>query len=244
MYKMITMQANKFDILNIEKEISLKLGGIEELSSATVLDELASAVFTLGAKAFKKAVDLEAKANPKRYHHIYEWNQTGMAIGRLFFLYKESTTDGNLVIKPGFVKSKNKVPVDPALLAPGRTGKSVASRHVFRDKASIMEAGKPIIYRASKNLPIADNGSVRFIAAGTIIKNYNPGGKEVKGSFQHFFNYWFDKKLSAVMDSSGITQAIDDITAKTLSKKGAGPKEVRQEVIKLLRQYSKDQYVI
>ena len=89
MYKMITMQANKFDILNIEKEISLKLGGIEELSSATVLDELASAVFTLGAKAFKKAVDLEAKANPKRYHHIYEWNQTGMAIGRLFFLYKE-----------------------------------------------------------------------------------------------------------------------------------------------------------
>jgi len=62
---MITIQANSFDILDIEKELNLKVGGIKELSSRAVLEELANAVFTLSAKAFVKAMNIEAKANPK-----------------------------------------------------------------------------------------------------------------------------------------------------------------------------------
>ena len=123
MYKMITIQANSFDILDIEKELNLKVGGIKELSSKLVLEELANAVFTITATAFKKSMDLQAKGNPKAYHHIYEWNQIGTEKGRLFFLWKEGATAGNLIIKPGFMKSKTKVPIDPILLEPGKTGK-------------------------------------------------------------------------------------------------------------------------
>ena len=241
---MITLTTNKANLLNINQELDLKVGGIKELSSPKVLEELANAVFTIGAKAFKRAMDIEAKANPKAYHHIYEWNKVGNATGRLYFLYRQSNTNGKLIIRPGFKQSNTKVPVDPALLVPGKTGRIVASRHIFRDKASIMESGKPVIYRASKPLPIPQNGQVRFVAAGTVIKNYHPGGKLVKGSFEKFYNYWFNTKLNSIINSSGILNKIDQETAATLNKKGAGPAQVRTAIISLLKQYSKDEVVV
>ena len=86
MYKVITLQPSDFDISDITSELELKIGGIEQLQSPLILNELADAVFTLSAKAFVKAMNLEAKAFPKKYHHIYEWNQVGTEKGRLFFL--------------------------------------------------------------------------------------------------------------------------------------------------------------
>lgn len=244
MYKMITLKANKFDILNIESELNLKVGGIKELSNKAVLEELANAVFTLSAQSFVKAMNIEAKGNPQTYHHIYEWNKVGLSSGRLFFLYKESNAGGKLIIKPGFIKSKTKVPVAPELLSPGRTGKTVASRHIFKDKASIMESGKPIIYRTSKPTPIPGGGKLSFVAAGTVIRNYNPGGKKVKGSFEKFYNNWFSSKVNSVINSSGIMDKIDLEIAKVLNQKKAGPTEVRNAIINLLKQYSKGVEVV
>ena len=244
MSKMITLKTDKASLLSFNQELDLKVGGIQELQSKAVLEELANAVFTLTGKAFKKAMDLEAKANPKKYHHIYEWNKVGNSMSRLFFLYKQSSADGKLIIRPGFKQSKTKVPVDPVLLAPGKTGKVVAARHVFRDKASIMEAGKPIIYRTSKATPIPSGGKLNFVAAGTVIRNYNPGGKEVKGSFEKFYNAWFNTKVNSIISSSGIAEKIDQLTAATLNHKKAGPAQVRTAIINLLRQYSKGQEVL
>jgi hypothetical protein len=241
---MITIQPNKTDILNIQSELELKIGGAKELSSKAVLEELASAVFTMSGKAFIKAMNLEAKSSPKKYHHIYEWKQVGSNTARLFFIYKQSSAGGKLIIKPGFIQSKTKVPVAPELLTPGRTGKSVASRHVFRDKASIMEKGTPVIFRTSKPTPMPDGGQIKFVAANTVIRNYNPGGKEVKGSFEKYFNYWFQTKVNSVVNSSGILGAIDSELAKVLNKKKAGPAEVRSAIINLLKQYSQGQDVI
>ena len=241
---MITLKTDKASLLSFNQELDLKVGGIQELQSKAILEELANAVFTLTGKAFKKAMDLEAKANPKKYHHIYEWNKVGNSMGRLFFLYKQSSADGKLIIRPGFKQSKTKVPVDPVLLAPGKTGKVVAARHVFRDKASIMESGKPIIYRTTKNIPIPQNGQLRFVAAGTIIKNYHPGGKEVKGSFEKFYNYWFSNKVNSVIESSGMLDKIDVEVARILSEKGAGSTQVKTAIINLLKQYSKGEIII
>jgi hypothetical protein len=241
---MITLQANNFDLLKIESELNLKIGGIKELTSKTVLSEFANAVFTLSGKAFIKAMNIEAKANPKKYHHVYEWNKLGTSSGRLFFLYRNSNKDGILVVKPGFIQSKTKVPVAPELLVPGRTGKTVASRSVFKDKANIMESGKPIIYRASKSLPMPYEGKIRFVSAGTVIKNFNPGGKQVKGSFEKFFNSWYATKVESVINSSGMLGAIDKEIALVLNNKNAGPAEVRKSIINLLKQYSKDEAVL
>ena len=241
---MITLKANKFDILNIESELNLKVGGIKEMNNKLVLEELANAVFTLSSKAFVKAMNIEAKGNPKTYHHIYEWNKVGLNSGRLFFLYKESSANGKLIIKPGFIKSKTKVPVAPELLVPGKTGKTVASKYVFRDKASVMESGTPVIFRTSKPTPIPTGGKLNFVAAGTVIRNYNPGGKKVKGSFEKFYNNWFATRVNSIISSSGIMDKIDLEIAKTLNKKKAGPAEVRTAIINLLKQYSQGVEVI
>jgi hypothetical protein len=241
---MIALKANSFDLLAIEKELELKVGGIKELTSKVVLEELASAIFTLSGKAFIRAMNLEAKSKPKSYHHIYEWNKVGQNQARLFFLYKDSVAGGVLVVKPGFIQSRSKVPVAPELMSPGKTGKRVAAKYVFRDKATIMENGKPIIYRASKNLPMPDNGQIRFVAAGTVIRNMNPGGKQVKGSFEKFFNIWFNTKVDSIINASGMIQAIDNETAAILNKKGAGSAEIRKSIVALLRQYSKGEYVL
>jgi hypothetical protein len=236
---MITLKANNTDILNIQTELDLKVGGIKELSSPIILEELANAVFTLSAKSFIKAMNIESKSNPSAYHHIYEWQRLGTTSGKLFFLRKTNSKNGKLIINPGFIKSKTKVPVSPELLSPGKTGKSVASKHIFKDKAFIMESGKPIIYRTRKNTPIPDKGELKFVAAGTVLKNYNPGGKQVKGSFEKFYNYWYSSKINSVIDSSGIIQKIDQETAKILNNKGSGSREVKSAIINLLKQYSK-----
>ena len=241
---MITLSTNKFDILKIQSELDLKLNGIKELKSKVILTELANAVFTVGGKAFIKAINTEAKIKPKSFHHLYEWNEVGSNSARLFFIYKESAVNGTLIIKPGFIQSRTNVPISPQLLAPGRTGKSVIKRSVFRDKASIMENGTPIIYRVSKNTPIPDGSNINFIAAGTLISIDHPGGIEVKGSFEKFFNMWFQTKVQSVIQSSGMLKAIDLEVAKVLNNKGAGAKEVRNAVSMLLRQYSKDEYVL
>lgn len=241
---MITLQANDFDITNITSELDLKINGIKELEAPVILDALADAVFTLSAKAFVKAMNMEAKAFPKKYHHVYEWNQIGTEKGRLFFLFRENANSGVLVVKPGFIKSRTKVPVAPELLVPGKTGRTVASRNIFSDKAKIMESGQPIIYRATKNLPMAENGKIRFVAAGTVIKNYNPGGKQVKGSFEQFFKSWYSTKIQSVISSSGIISKIDNETAMILDKKGAGATEVAKGIVNLLQQYSKNEAVV
>jgi hypothetical protein len=107
-----------------------------------------------------------------------------------------------------------------------------------------MESGKPVIYRASKNIPMAENGQIRFVAAGTVIKNYKPGGDQVKGSFENFFKLWYANKIQSVISSSGIISKIDSETAKILSKNGAGAPEVSKGIVNLLRQYSKNETVI
>lgn len=236
---MITLKADNSDILKIQSELNLKVGGIKEMSNSKILEELSNAVFTLSAQSFIKAMNLEAKGNPKTYHHIYEWNQVGLSKGRLFRLYKVNSANGKLIIKPGFVNSRSAVPINKELLVPGRTGKTVASKHVFRNKSSIMEAGRPIIFRTSKPTPIPADGKLNFVAAGTVIKNYNPGGKNVKGSFERFYTNWFATKVNSVINASGIMEKIDDEIAQVLNKKGAGPTQVRTAIINLLRQYSK-----
>ena len=162
---MITLQINDFDLLNLESELNLKIDGIKALDSTTVLTELANAVFTLSGKAFIKALNLEAKAKPKAYHHIYEWGKIGTEAGRLFFLYRQSNAEGVLSIKPGFVQSRTPVPISSELMMPGKTGKSVAAKTIFKNKANVMETGKPVVYRASKNLPIPSGGTLKFVAA-------------------------------------------------------------------------------
>ena len=77
-----------------------------------------------------------------------------------------------------------------------------------------------------------------------MIQNSNPGGKEVKGSFEKFFKVWYSTKVQSVVSSSGIMNAIDKETALILNNKGFGPQEVQKAIVNLLKQYAKNEAVI
>jgi hypothetical protein len=241
---MILLQANKKDIQNIILEVENKKKGIETVVSQSILNEYGKAVFVITGKSFLRAVGLEAKSNPKKYHHVYEWDKVGQNKFRLFYLERIPAGTGKLSINIGFKDSKTTVPIPSQLQEPGKTGKMVQSKHIFAKKAEVMELGKPIIYRTRKNTPMLADGQIKFVAAGTLIKNLNPGGKEVKGSLNSFFELWFSTKANRAIDSSGLLRSMQDETALILNKRGAGANEVKQGIISLLQQYSKDEVII
>lgn len=241
---MIALQITKSSIDNIQQELDLKIGGIEVLQSQEVLSALSGAVFTISSKTFIKAMNMEAKSKPKAYHHIYEWNQIGQNKSRLFFLSKVESSIGTLIIKPFFKQSTTPVPINPELLLPGKTGKVVTAKTVFRDKASVMESGNPVVYRTSRPVPIFEGGKINFIAAGTMVQNSYPGGKEVKGSFEKFFKLWFSTKVSSIISSSGMIGQIDSTISEILNKDGNGAEEVKSAIIEMLKQYSQGVEVV
>ena len=235
---MITLQANKSNLNSLNQELDKKVKGLKELTSPYMMTQYTNAIFTVTAKAFGKAMDIEARSNPKRYHHVYEWNRVGDKSARLFLLQKITSSAGVLNIKVVFRDSKTPVPVPDALRNPGKSGKFVTARSIFVKKAEIMEAGTPIIYRAKKPIPMADGERIKFIAAGTLIKNSHPGGTMVKNSFMKFYQGWYASRPNGILNSSGMLKAIENETVRILNQKGYGAEQVRQALTNTLQQYS------
>jgi hypothetical protein len=241
---MITLQANKTDVDKIIAEASKKAKGIQELSNPFLMKEFSDAIFTVTSKAFIKALNIQAKSKPKMYHHLYEWGSPGVDSKRLFTIEKILGSNKRVVIRAMFQDSKTPVPIPTALRTPGKTGRSVTKKNVFAKKAEIMESGRPVIYRTSKNTPLAIGGELKFVAARTLIKNFHPGGKLVKGSFQTFFNSWFASRAESIINSSGMLKAVQAETARVLNENGAGAEKVRTAVANVYKQYSKNEVII
>jgi hypothetical protein len=208
------------------------------------MKEFSDAIFTVTSKAFIKALNIQAKSKPKMYHHLYEWGSPGVDSKRLFTIEKILGSNKRVVIRAMFQDSKTPVPIPTALRTPGKTGRSVIKKNVFAKKAEIMESGRPVIYRTSKNTPLAIGGELKFVAARTLIKNFHPGGKLVKGSFQTFFNSWFASRAESIINSSGMLKAVQAETARVLNENGAGAEKVRTAVANVYKQYSKNEVII
>lgn len=242
---MITLTANSSDVNLIISEINKKIQGIAEIKESVVLTEVANAVFSITSKKFIQAMNLQAKANPKKYHHLYEWNRVGDNLARLFYLNKISSSNGKLVIGYGFRNSKTSVPIPPQLRTPGTTGRAVRSRHIFVKKAEIMESGRPITYRTKKTQVFIDKtGAPVFVPPRTFINNRYPGGRQVKDALHKFFHAWFEMNATSVVNSSGIMRDIERATAVSLSTRGSGPAQVRSSVISTLKKYSNNEVII
>jgi hypothetical protein len=94
-------------------------------------------------------VNAMASANKKSMHHAYEWGKVGQTSGRLFDLKIPPMSRGkaNFSMRLEFRPSKTLVPLTEAQATPGPTGKTVEQRHVFFNKAMVMEYGQKVIIR-------------------------------------------------------------------------------------------------
>jgi hypothetical protein len=165
--------------------------------------------------ALGKYIDVNAKANPKALHHVYEWYRTGSPSARLFDIQ--------------YVVGKNGL----SLFSNFRQSKTVSAdaTEPFYNKAQIMELGKTVVIKPK------GGGALRFESGGETVYTKkpvavrNPGGNEVRGSYEEVFDEFMLKYFKqSFIRSSGL---YDYIEKPTLYKKNirAGAKMGRQKGI-------------
>jgi hypothetical protein len=146
-------------------------------------------------KEFGQYMDAQARIKPKSLHHVYEWNKMGNAGSRLFKLKMLPSTDLSFKISYGLLE------------------------HVFREKASIMEAGMPlkIAPRHSERLVFETNGYTVFMPKGASVTVLRPGGVSVKDEFKTQYGIFFKGQLvNQAIKKSGFQNIFNQSIAKAL----------------------------
>lgn len=143
-------------------------------------------IFNQIDKDFGEYIDSLARSKPKSLHHVYEWKRVGSKNARLFKLNKLSQE--GLSFKIGFEYQISKTAV------PNSFSKR---RHVFKNKAAVMEAGMPlkIAPRASQRLVFEYGGTTVFMPKGASVTVKRPGGAAAKNQFTLAYSRFFNGNL-------------------------------------------------
>ena len=92
-------------------------------------------------------------------------------------------------------------------------------RHVFKNKASVMEAGMPvkIAPRAAERIVFEIDGNVVFMPKGASVTVQRPGGSGVKNQFSLNYSRWFSSNLvSLSIKKSGFQNLFNQSLSKAL----------------------------
>ena len=145
-----------------------------------------SVIFKQIQKDFGEYVDSQARMKPQSLHHVYEWNNVGVESARLFSLKKIGNEGLTFRIAYDFKPSKSAVPTN--------YGKA---RHVFANKALVMEDGFPvrIAPRHAERLVFEMHGSMVFMPKGESVVVRNPGGKSARNQFSLAYSRFFSGQL-------------------------------------------------
>lgn len=142
---------------------------------------------------FDQYLDSRARQNPNAYHHVYEFEKTGNSSARLFTAVVGNTPDGSATITYSFKPAKDPNP----------------EGYPFPNKAKVMENGETIIVtpKKSKYLKFEINDGQFVTLEKAVIRN--PGGTEVKGSFQSTFQAFMMSEGSSILQRLGYFQKIE-----------------------------------
>ena len=137
-------------------------------------------------KDFGNYVDSLARTRPKSLHHVYEWKRVGNPTARLFKINKISEQGLSFKVNYEFKQSRSMVP----------TGRG-KRRHMFANKASIMEAGNPLVIRPknAERLVFEYNGETVFMPKGASVTVKNPGGTAARNQFSLAYSRFFSGQL-------------------------------------------------
>ncbi len=152
-------------------------------------------------QALAQYIDVQARANPKTLHHVYEWNQTGSPSARLFNL-NYTVSNLGLSVNSTFRQSRS---VSENMTTP------------FYSKAKIMEEGIPVVITPTKSKVLKFNGPSGEIYTSKSVKVENPGGDFVVGGFESTFDEFMIRYFKqSFLRASGL---FDYIKKPTLYKK-------------------------
>lgn len=143
---------------------------------------------------FEHYIDAIARSNRLRFHHVYEFDQTGDKKARLFKGQVTPSTQGTK-ISFSFTPAKK----------PNRFG------YKFSNKAQVMEDGKTVIVRPKRStylVYVLDDGRFVKTSKPSVIKN--PGGDEVKGALASEFRHFTATQARRVLDEYLFFERIND----------------------------------
>ena len=140
-------------------------------------------------KALYQYIDLEARANPKSMHHVYEWYKVGSPAARLYDI-NYTVSNLGLSITSTFRQSKTV---------------SKGSKVPFYDKAKIMENGVPVTIKPKKATALRFEVDGEEVFTKNEISINRPGGPAVEGSFQRVFDEFILKYFKqSFLNASGL----------------------------------------
>jgi hypothetical protein len=175
-----------------------------------------SVIFNQIEQDFGLYVDSQARVNPKSLHHMYEWNKTGSKSARLFNLTMMPASGLSFKIVSNFLPSKSSVP--------NNFGKR---KHVFINKASVIEAGMPLTIRPryAERLVFETNTGVVYMPKGASVTVTRPGGGKATGRFQIAYAQFFTGNLvNLSIKNSGFQKIFNS----SLTKAMRVPSDVRK----------------
>lgn len=122
--------------------------------------------------ALGQYIDVNARANPKALHHVYEWYRVGSPAARLFDI--------------DFVVAKDVI----MLFSNFRQSRtmSATANTPFVDKAKIMEYGRAVVVKPKSGSVLAFESGGQTIFTRNPVTITNPGGDEVQGEYERIFN--------------------------------------------------------
>ena len=159
-------------------------------------------------KDFGNYIDAKARISKRSLHHVYEWERSGQPEARLFKLNKIDTQGISFIVNYEFLPSKSFAKSDSN------------RRHVFVNKASVMEAGMPlkIAPRYSERLVFEANGYTVYMPKGASVTVKRPGGAGVKNSFQMAYTHFFKGNLvNESIKRSGFQNLFNSSISKALN---------------------------
>lgn len=157
---------------------------------------------------FGNYIDALSRSKPKSLHHVYEWKKTGNKNARLFKLNKISEDGLSFRINYDFLPSRSLVPASNS-----------RRRHMFVDKASIMEKGNPLVIRPKNadRLVFEVDGETVFMPKGAAVTVRRPGGSAATNQFSLAHSRFFSGRLvNESIKRSGFQRIFNSSMTKAL----------------------------
>jgi hypothetical protein len=157
---------------------------------------------------FGNYIDALARSKPKSLHHVYEWKKTGNKSARLFKLNKISEQGLSFRVNYDFLPSRSLVP-----------SSNSRRRHMFIDKASVMEQGNPLVIRPKNadRLVFEVDGETVFMPKGAAVTVKRPGGSAARNQFTSAHSRFFSGRLvNESIKRSGFQKIFNSSMTKAL----------------------------
>lgn len=218
----IKVDTRKFDrqIGKIEKDLY-------SITNTRNINNVTRAVAVIAAKRYMLDLNIKAKAMPKTFHHIYEWNHVGENDFKLIKIRRSIVSDRSASLDIIFKQSRRKVPISEILSTPGKSGKFVRKTGVFKNKAEFMESGQSAKYITQRTIAIpTSDGKIKFRPKGTEIIIKNPGGKQTTMAVSKFTSKWEKTNMDSAIRKTGIFQELSTDIAKVMSMPQYNQREI------------------